>query len=432
MLSHIRSRKKGLRYAAGLTALMMVLAACGGETDDDGDTGDTGDDSASDDEGDDEADDGDGGDAGSADAEVITIGMPVPTSGPGAAIGNRFVRAGQMAVDELNAEGDGSVVFEAAVEDSECGPDPAATSAQNLIQSQEVDVLIGELCSSATLAVKDVAEAEGVPLIVPNSSARAITDPSHEWTFRIIPHEYHQHEALARVAVDYFDETKIAVMYEQTDAGIGARDAFIPEAESLGAEIVLDEAFDRAAPDFTPLVNRIQESGAEALHLTVLIEPGVRFVQAMQEQGLDIPVYSSIWFAYPLFEETAGSAANNNVRQLFYINSGEMPEAVEFTDKYNEQFPDAEVPDFNHAQYYAAVKLVGWAVNECGATDRESIRDCLREVDGYRTPIGPITFDEEGQVIPTPESLIHIQTLDDEVEVLDKRDDFDPSFIYEW
>jgi branched-chain amino acid transport system substrate-binding protein len=364
------------------------------------------------------------------DPQVVKIGMPIPTTGGGAAIGERFALAGQMAIDELNEMAGGAFIFEGYVEDSGCTPDLAATAALNLVLQREVDVLVGELCSSATLAVKDIAEQEQIPLIVPNSSAMKITSPDYNWTFRIIPHEEHQHEALARLAIDYFGNKKFAVLYEQTDAGVGARDAFIAEATKNGAEIVLDEAFDRTAPDFTPIAQRVARSGADAVHLTVLIEPGVRMVKTFEEQGINLPVYSSIWFAYPLFEDTAGSAANDNVRQLFYINTGTMPEAVEFTTKFRALFPNVQ-PDFNHAQYYAAVMLAGKAAMECGA-GRTEIRDCLRTTKDFRTPIGPITFDGAGQVIPTDESLIHIQTLNGRVEVLDDRANFNADYIYGW
>jgi branched-chain amino acid transport system substrate-binding protein len=364
------------------------------------------------------------------DPQVVKIGMPIPTTGGGAAIGERFALAGQMAIDELNEMAGGAFIFEGYVEDSGCTPDLAATAALNLVLQREVDVLVGELCSSATLAVKDIAEQEQIPLIVPNSSAMKITSPDYNWTFRIIPHEEHQHEALARLAIDYFGNKKFAVLYEQTDAGVGARDAFIEEATKNGAEIVLDEAFDRTAPDFTPIAQRVARSGADAVHLTVLIEPGVRMVKTFEEQGINLPVYSSIWFAYPLFEDTAGSAANDNVRQLFYINTGTMPEAVEFTTKFRALFSNVQ-PDFNHAQYYAAVMLAGKAAMECGA-GRTEIRDCLRTTKDFRTPIGPITFDGAGQVIPTDESLIHIQTLNGRVEVLDDRANFNANYIYGW
>lgn len=412
------SSRRTARTAAIAAAIALVVAACGG-----GDAAAPASPAP--------AAPGAPAPAAPAAPQVVKVGMPVPTTGGGAAIGNRFAKAGQMAIDELNEMAGGEFIFEAYIEDSGCTPDLAATAALNLVLQREVDVLIGELCSSATLAVKDIAEQEEVPLIVPNSSALDITSPDYNWTFRIIPHEEHQHEALARLAIEYFGNKKFAVLYEQTDAGVGARDAFIAEAERYGGEIVLDEAFDRTAPDFTPIVQRVARSGADALHLTVLIEPGVRMVKTLEEQGLDIPVYSSIWFAYPLFEDTAGSAADNNVRQLFYINTGTMPEAVEFTNKYRALFPNDEDPDFNHAQYYAAVMLAGKAAMECGA-GRTEIRDCLRTTRDFRTPIGPITFDDAGQVIPTAESLIHIQTLNGAVEVLDERADFDAQFIYGW
>lgn len=369
---------------------------------------------------------------GSGDVPVVRIGMPIPLSGSGAAVGKRFQIAAGLAIDELNKEAAGKIRFESVIQDSQCAPQPATTVAKNLILKENVNALVGELCSSATLAVKAVAEAEKVPLVVPDSSAMAITGPDSKWTFRIIPNEKYQHQALANVAIKYFHFKKFAVAYEQTDSGIGARNVFEATAKELGASIVLDTAVDREASDFTAVVGRIKDAKPDALHLTMLLTPGVRFEKALKEQGVDIPVFSSIWFAYPLFEKLAGTAAENNVRQLFYIDTSTYPPAKAFTDLYHSKLPNAtDIPDFNHAQYYAAVKLVGKAAMDCGPSATE-IRDCLAKTKDFQSPIGPITFDNEGQAIPTSQSIVTIQDKNGKVEVLDERKDFDAKAIYGW
>ena len=170
--------------------------------------------------------------------ETVKVGMPIPLSGAGASIGQRFQKAGELAIEDLNKAAAGKMKFEAVMLDSRCNPDGAQTAGKKLILESNVTFMVGELCSDATLALKELAGQHKVPLVVPDSSARDITEKGNSYTFRIIPNEIQQHIALARVAVNYFKQKKFVVVYEQTSSGIGAGKAFIDEAKKLGAALV--------------------------------------------------------------------------------------------------------------------------------------------------------------------------------------------------
>ena len=357
----------------------------------------------------------------------VKIGLPIPLSGSGASIGQRFQKAATLALEDLNKMAAGKMTFVSATADSQCEPKGAATAARKLILQDQVNVMVGELCSSATLAIKDLAGQNKVPLVVPDSSALNITEQGNPYTFRIIPHEVHQHTALARVAINYFQLKTFVVAYEQTDAGVGAGKAFINEAKRLGGQILDEIALHRDSPDFTPVVTKIKGANPAALHLTMLLDPSVRFLKALHEQGVAKPVLSSIWYAYPLFEQLTGPASEGHIRQLFYISSSKDPLAADFTKRFTAKFP-GEDPDFNHAQFYVAVRLVGEAALKYGPS-REDIRRGVAATREYPSAIGPLTFDDKNQVRLTPQSIIFIQTKGGKAVILDDQPGFDKKKI---
>jgi branched-chain amino acid transport system substrate-binding protein len=360
--------------------------------------------------------------------DTVKVGMPIPLSGPGAAIGQRFQKAAEMAIDDLNKIADGKMKFVPVVLDSRCSPDGAQTAAKKLILEDNVNVLVGELCGDATLAIKDLAGQYKVPLVVPDSSAINITEKGNPYTFRIMPNEVQQHVTLARVAVNHFKQKKFVVAYEQSSSGIGAGKAFIQEATRLGATILEEIALDRSSADYSAVVTHIKALKPDAINLTLLLDPAVRFMKTLHEQGVKVPVYHSVWWPYPLFEHLSGPASEGIVRELFYIDSSDYPAAADFTKQFKAKYP-GETPDFNHAQFYAAVRLAGEMAIKNGA-DREAIRKGLAAIKDYKSAIGPLKFDEKGQSVMTTENIIFIQTKKNgAVQILDKLPEFDKKNI---
>ena len=140
----------------------------------------------------------------------------------------------------------------------------------------------------------------------------------------------------------------------------------------------------------------------------MLLDPSVRFVKTLYEQGVRLPLYDSIWWAYPLFEKLTGPASEHTVRELFYINTATEPVAADFTKRFEAKYP-GETPDFNHAQFYAAVRLAGEVAIKNGAS-REAISKGLAAVKDYKSAIGPISFDAKGQSVMTADNIMFIQT----------------------
>ena len=121
--------------------------------------------------------------------KTIKIGALFPISGPGSYFGAQDKQGVELALEQLNKTGVNGYKFAIQYEDSSCAPLPATQAAKRLIEQFKPDVIIGEECSDATLAVMPIVEQAKVPLLNAGSSSIKVTQPGNPWTFRIMPNE---------------------------------------------------------------------------------------------------------------------------------------------------------------------------------------------------------------------------------------------------
>ena len=118
-------------------------------------------------------------------AEPIKIGVVLPFTGPVASDGNRTFSGIQLAVDEINAAGGVAVKGEKRKiditrEDSTCNPRMSIAAVEKLMTQDKVSVVIGDFCSTSTLADSEVALRNEVALVTPISIAPSITQQGNK------------------------------------------------------------------------------------------------------------------------------------------------------------------------------------------------------------------------------------------------------------
>ncbi|MBV9968918.1 MAG: ABC transporter substrate-binding protein, partial [Xanthobacteraceae bacterium] len=124
---------------------------------------------------------------GAAQDKIVKIGALLPMSGPGSYFGAQDRQGVDLALEQFNRSGLGGYKLEVKYEDSSCSPLPATQAAKRLLDQYKPDVVIGEECSDATLAIMPLMEQAKVPFLNAGSSSIKITEPGNPWTFRIMP-----------------------------------------------------------------------------------------------------------------------------------------------------------------------------------------------------------------------------------------------------
>ena len=338
--------------------------------------------------------------AANAQDKTIKIGALFPMSGPGAYFGAQDKQGVELALEQLNKDGVNGYKFTVQYEDSACSPLPASQAAKRLIDQYKPDVIIGEECSDATLAIMPIVEQAKTPMINAGSSALKVTDPGNPYTFRIMPNEVMQGVDIATQAYNKLNARTAVLLYENTNAGIGNAKVFKDTFEKLGGKIVADIGFGRDVNDFTAIATRVAGVGKIDVIPTYTLEgQGLKITQALAQAGVvkggDGPAIQlgTIWLPFG-FEQKAGKAALGYVRIVQFDPTDQRDMVKNFVATFKAKF-NAD-PTHINAHAYDQIMLIGDVVKR-GAKDAQSIRDQLAATKSFVGVTGSVEFDKNNQ-----------------------------------
>jgi len=331
---------------------------------------------------------------------VIKIGALFPISGPGSYFGAQDKQGIELALDQINKSGVAGYSFEVHYEDSACGPLPATQAAKRLIDEYKPDVLIGEECSDATLAVMPIVEQAKIPLINAGSSSIKVTDPGNPWTFRIMPNEVMQGVDIATNAYKRLNARTAVLLHENTNAGIGNANVFADTFTKLGGKVLADIGFGRDVNDFTAIATRIAGIGDVDVIPTYTLEgQGLKITQALMQAGVvkggggKAIQLGTIWLPFG-FEHKAGNAAIGYIRIVQFDPTDQRPLVRDFVASFKAKF--ATDPTHINAHAYDQIMLIADVVKR-GGKDPQSIRDTLAATKEFAGVTGTVEFDKSNQ-----------------------------------
>jgi branched-chain amino acid transport system substrate-binding protein len=340
--------------------------------------------------------------AGLAQEKTIKIGGLLPVSGPGAYFGAQDKQGVELALEELNKTGVNGYKFSIQYEDSACSPLPATQAARRLIDQYKPDVIIGEECSDATLAIMPTVEQAKIPLINAGSSAIRITDPGNPWTFRIMPNEVMQGVDIATHAYNTLNARTAVLLHENTNAGIGNAKVFDETFTKLGGKIVAEIGFGRDVNDFTAIATRIAGLGKIDVIPTYTLEgQGLKITQSLAQAGVvkggdgAAIQLGTIWLPFG-FEQKAGKASIGYIRIVQFDPTDQREIVRDFVKNFKARFNSD--PTHLNAHAYDQIMLIADVVKR-GAKDAQSIRDTLAATKNFVGVTGSVEFDKTNQNI---------------------------------
>jgi branched-chain amino acid transport system substrate-binding protein len=345
-------------------------------------------------------------------ADVIKIGGLFPMSGPGYYFGAQDKQGIELALEALNKSG---VKFEIQYEDSACSPLPATQAAKRLLDQYKPDVVIGEECSDATLAVMPVLAQAKVPLLNAGSSSIKVTEPGNPWTFRIMPNEVMQGVDIATNAYKRLNAREAVLLYENTNAGIGNAKVFGDTFTKLGGKILADISFGRDVNDFTSIATRVAGVGKIDVIPTYTLEgQGLKITQALAQAGVTkgggggAIQLGTIWLPFG-FEQKAGKAALGYIRIVQFDPTDKREQVKSFIQAFKAKYN--QDPTHLNAHAYDQIMLIADVVKR-GAKDAQGIRDGLAATKEFSGVTGSVAFDEHNQNVKM-DTIHYMETLDD-------------------
>ena len=332
-------------------------------------------------------------------ADSIKIPLAAPFTGPLASFGEGMKNGALLKAEEINAQGgiNGRKV-EVVLEDELCDPKEAATVATKLAADPKVSMVVGHLCSSASLAALPIYKEAKLPAISP-ASTNINLGKSSPYYFRNVYKDDFQGLFLAKYAKEVKGYKKVAIFYEMNDYSMGLMSAFMKQAKKNGIRILGKEAYTAGTTDFKPQLTKFKMMKPDAIFIpgyapqgTLIISQarslGIKNVDFLGADGLDDNLMLKNPDAEGLFVTTP------------FIPDKAGPKAAAFIKAYRKKF--GIDPNWFAANTYDAVGIAAEAIAEAGS-DREKVREYLAAMDtrgkAYDGVAGKTYFDKNGDCL---------------------------------
>jgi branched-chain amino acid transport system substrate-binding protein len=343
--------------------------------------------------------------AGKARAQTapLKIGGLLPRSGFLALIGQACQRGRDLALPILKDMGYSVELMNA---DFESKPDVARTQAEKLIR-EGAHILLGAFESGATLAIAQVAEQHGVPLVVDIGSEPSITEQGFKFIFRNFPTSVLlANNGLSRFA-DIFQAAgktpQTAVLMHVNDtfgqSMLHAIDAYAGQGK-LPFKILDKISYDPQARDLSIEVAKAKAAGAE-LHMVVTrLNDAILMVREMVKQryepmGIISPGSPGMYDLQ--FLKVLGKYADYCITNVPWLDPKQ--ELTERLGKdFHKQYPE-ESFDLNAGFSFEGMLICAEAYKRAGSTKPEALTEALRQTSLEKRVMigGAIHFDAKGQ-----------------------------------
>lgn len=359
--------------------VLLFITACGGETSE-------------------EASDPNGSTPADASVVDVKVGVISYLTGPGAGYGEAITSGLKLANKEISEQG--KVNLELIIEDSAGKQEQALSSAQKLMNSENVSVIIGPTLSTEMNVVGPEADLNGVPIIGTSTTAAGIPQIG-DYVFRNSIPEALAIPASLKAAVEANDVKKVAIIYGNDDVFTKSGfDTMLEIAEKMDLEVLTIETFQKGQSDYNAQLTKIKGTNPDLILASALYNEGAVIMNQARKMGIDVPFVGGNGFNSPEVISIAGEAANGLFVATPWYGASDDEKVQGFVEKFKAEY--GKDPDQFAAQAYDALYLLAAAIERAGSDDRDAIRDALAETSDFEGILGKMSFDGEGDVVMEP------------------------------
>jgi len=368
---------------------------------------------------------------GAAFADTIKVGMIGPFSGPFALQGKNF-KAGIDAWMAMNGATVGDDTVEIVYRDvPQADPAQSKALAQELVVKEGVQYLAGFYFTPDAMAATPLLEQANVPMVVMNAATSAIVTKSPlvvRTSFTIWQNATPVTQVAAEAGVK-----KVITVVSDYAPGHDAEAAYKAGFEKRGGTVVESIRMPMATNDFSPIMQRIKDSGAEAVMAFLPSgPPTLGFVKAYNENGLKeagIKFYATGDLTQESDLPALGDGAVGLQTTYHYAVSHDSPENKAFVEAAKKaignpaelSFPAVSAFDGMHV-IYKMIEATG------GEQNAQKAVDAVKGL-SWVSPRGPVSIDPESRHITENVYLREVAKAEDgtyynkEIKTFEKQGD---------
>ena len=231
--------------------------------------------------------------------EDVPIAFLYDMSGPVSTYAPGFLSSAEIAIEHLN---DNQDVYNFSLEeyDTACDGLAAETAAQDAVDDG-IELVVGALCSGASMGANAILSSYGIPHISPTSSAPGLSDSSaYPGFFRVIVSDAMDGEALADLVRDS-NSSSPAVLYHSDDAFLAnVAEILIEDYEAGGGSICADLTVASGETDLSDEAQILTDDSCDSVVMVTYPETAGSMLTELDDDGWSGEMFTGEQVAYEL------------------------------------------------------------------------------------------------------------------------------------
>jgi branched-chain amino acid transport system substrate-binding protein len=333
------------------------------------------------------------------------LGVVLPLTGDISEYGKRCKNGIDLAIEEINALGGvHGKMLAALYEDDKGVPKEGVAALLRILEDKKIQVVIGAVSSSVSLALVPIATERKVVLFSPASSSPKLSGASR-YFFRNWPSDVLEGKEIAMFAFDSLGVKRVAILWVNSDYGLGLRGEFRKNFEARGGTITQDESYSQNATDFKTQLSKIVSSRPQAIYLAGYHREMAFATKQAMELGLRIQLLGDADYGVAELVDIAGKSAEGAIFATPAYEANESDSSMRsFAFKFETKYGNA--PSVFEANAYDAVRIIVKVLSE-GASSGDEIARAISRIQNYEGAAGRTSFDENNDVVrPTSIKIV--------------------------
>lgn len=333
-----------------------------------------------------------GGDSAADQGKTVKLGFLNGTTGGVAAYGLAEKEGFDMAIEELNQQGD--YHFEVEMVDTKGVVAQAVSAAQKMVADKKL-LVVGPLISGEYKAVAPIFEQAHIPLLGAATTAEDLTDGGQYLFRNCVPESQNIPQTVEKTHKLLGYRTAALLYSHNNEHQVSAYNIFKEALAKEGVDIVADETFADKDSDFSAQLTKIQHANPDVVVVAGYYQEGALILKKMRELGMHQPVLGDNGFVSPELIRGAGDAADGVYVSCMWSADRDSARTKEFVKNFTEKY--GHEPDNFAACAYDSAYLAAAAVKQAGTTtDTKKVRDALASMKDFDGVCGKMTFNESG------------------------------------
>ncbi|OIJ89146.1 branched chain amino acid ABC transporter substrate-binding protein [Streptomyces colonosanans] len=341
---------------------------------------------------------------------TVTIGVDAPLTGANSATGLGIQYGSQIAVDDANKNHTvPGVTFKLKAMDDKALPATGQQNATALVADSSVIGVVGPLNSGVATQMQQVFDTANMVEISPSNTSPELSQGKDWQTKKVRPYKSYFRTATTDVlqggfAADYayngLKKKKAFVVDDKQTYGAGLSKIFTEQFTKLGGKVAGTDHVSTGDRDFSTLVTKIKNSGADLLYYGGQYDESEVLTKQLKDAGANIPLFGGDGMFSPTYIKTAGKASEGDLVTSIGVPVDTLPAAKDFVATYKAKKYPGDYGTYGSYSYDATtaiIKAVGQVVKDgkLPSDARAQVVEAVQK-NSFDGISGKIAFDDFG------------------------------------